>query len=451
MSADAEISSIPTERPRWLGNLQLITACGIASFWVYFFAVENHRPGNDPTWLAFERSFPVPDLLWVTPLLVMGGWAMRRGRGWATPCAIAAGGALVFLGLLDASFNFQQDRYTISLGDGLLNGFINLYCFVFGVVLIVCTWRSRPDAIAPMGADATDAHPSSPPNAAQTAVPERLAGHFADKHVAVTGGSSGIGLALARKLAALGAHVTILARRPDALDDAAAAIDAGKHESALPCLALTCDVAEADQVTKAFQAMSQADRTPNVIVNSAGISIPGYFEQQSMDVFERMMQVNYFGTLHMIRGALPSMMARRDGQIVNVSSVAGFLGVFGFAGYAATKFAVWGLSEALRGELRPHGIAVSVVCPPDTDTPQLHRENEFKPAETKAISGSVKLMSADQVADAILKGMARRRFAIVPGLGSKMVRAVVGLARWLVHGYMDVKVAGVSRTQRASS
>jgi len=451
MSADATIPSTPIGRPRWLSSLQLITACGIVSFWVYFFAVENHRPGNDPTWLAFERSFPIPDLLWVTPLLVIGGWAMRRGQAWATPCAIAAGGALVFLGLLDASFNFQQGRYTISLGDGLLNGFINLYCLVFGAALIRYTWRSRADAIAPTEADQPVALPSPPPDAGQTSVTGRLARHFAGKHVVVTGASSGIGLALARKLAALGAHVTILARKRDALDAAAAAIDAGKHESALPCLALTCDVAEPDQVARAFEAMSQADRTPNVIVNSAGISIPGYFEQQSMDVFERLMQVNYFGTLHMIKEALPSMKARRDGQIVNVSSVAGFLGVFGFAGYAASKFAVWGLSEALRGELRPLGIKVSVVCPPDTDTPQLRRENEIKPAETKAISGSVKLMSADQVADAILKGMARRRFAIVPGLGSKMVRLVVGLARPLVHGYMDAKVAGVSKIPRASS
>jgi len=455
MCADSRACPDSTRTMRWLGGLQLLSAAGIVAFWIWFFTVENRRPGNDPIYLAFERSFPLPDLLWLTPLLVVGGWSMRRGRPSAAAYSIAAGGAMVFLGLVDAAFNVQQARYTISLFDGVLNGFINLYCVIVGVMLVRMAWRVYGDRLATSGGGQAQAALAegagldtgawAPPSGSQASHAGRFAESIAGRHVAITGGSSGIGLATAKKLATAGAHVTLLARDRDRLDSAASTIDAVKHASALPCLAVTCDVAEADQVALAFETMADAARQPEILINSAGVSVPGYFMQQPLDVFERQMRINYFGTLHTIRQAVPAMIERGRGHIVNISSVAGFMGVFGFAGYAATKFAVWGLSEALRAELRPHGIAVSVVCPPDTDTPQLRDEDQIKPLETKAISGSIKLMTAEQVADAIVKGIARRRFHVLPGLGTKFLPPVLGLARPLVHWVLDRKVAKVTR------
>jgi 3-dehydrosphinganine reductase len=261
------------------------------------------------------------------------------------------------------------------------------------------------------------------------------------RHVAITGGSSGIGLATAKKLAALGAHVAILARNRDRREAAVAEIDMVKHSSALPCLSVACDVADADQVTKAFEAMANAGRSPEILINSAGITEPGYFDRQPMEVFERQMRINYFGTVQTIQAALPAMKARRSGHIVNISSVAGFLGVFGYSGYTASKFAVWGLSEVLRGELRPHGIAVSVVCPPDADTPMLHEEEKIRPAETRAIAGSIKPMPADAVAEAIVRGIARRRFHILPGMDTTFLHFALCVCRPLVWWVMDRKVA----------
>ena len=92
---------------------------------------------------------------------------------------------------------------------------------------------------------------------------------------------------------------------------------------------------------------------------------------------------------------------KKGSHVINVSSIGGFIGVFGFTAYSASKFGLIGLSEALRGELKPRGIAVSVLCPPDTDTPGMARENKTKPDETHAISGNVKLMSAENVAKAL--------------------------------------------------
>src|SRR6185503_5941588 len=105
------------------------------------------------------------------------------------------------------------------------------------------------------------------------------------------------------------------------------------------------------------------------------------------------MAVNLAGCWHMIQALLPHMKAR-GGYIVNTASLAGLIGVSGYSDYCASKFALVGYSEALRAELKLVGIEVSVLCPPDTDTPGFATENRTKPEETKAISASARLMSA---------------------------------------------------------
>jgi 3-dehydrosphinganine reductase len=115
------------------------------------------------------------------------------------------------------------------------------------------------------------------------------------------------------------------------------------------------------------------------------------------------------------------MMERQSGHIVNFSSIAGFVGTFGYTAYGASKFAVRGLSDALRVEMKPYGISISVVFPPNTDTPQLHYENRFKPEEAHRIEGVVKLLTADQVAKVVVRGIARRRAYILPGWDTKVI------------------------------
>src|SRR4026209_993274 len=124
-----------------------------------------------------------------------------------------------------------------------------------------------------------------------------------------------------------------------------------------------------------------------------------------------MMDVNYFGTVNVARAVVPAVVERRAGSVVGVSSAAGLVGVFGYTAYAPTKFAVRGFLESLRGELLPYSIHVGCSFPPDTDTPQLADDNRYKPKETKAISGTIKPLPAEKVAQNIIDGIEKECFA----------------------------------------
>src|SRR5581483_7564878 len=112
---------------------------------------------------------------------------------------------------------------------------------------------------------------------------------------------------------------------------------------------------------------------------------------------------------------VPGMRQRRSGHIALVSSGAGIVGIFGYSAYSPAKFALRGLAEVLRSELTRDGIGISIVYPPDTDTPQLAAENLIKPVETKAIAAGAKTWRPEDVARCIMNGVDRRRFVITPG------------------------------------
>jgi 3-dehydrosphinganine reductase len=258
------------------------------------------------------------------------------------------------------------------------------------------------------------------------------------RHALISGGSSGIGFALARQLTEQGWRLSLLARGAERLAMAA------EQLRAAGALSVTCqavDVKDEAATALAVQAAMAVEGVPDLVVTSAGIARPGYFEELASTDFEEAMAVNYFGTLHVLRAVLPTQRARGSGHVVLVSSGAGLTGIFGYAAYAPSKFAVRGLAEVLRNELMRDGVNVSVVFPPDTDTPQLAAENLTKPAETFAIAGNARLMTADEVAKTILRGIERKAFSITPGLEMSL------LARWgsviapILHRYFDHVVA----------
>ncbi|MSU49621.1 MAG: SDR family NAD(P)-dependent oxidoreductase [Opitutus sp.] len=231
---------------------------------------------------------------------------------------------------------------------------------------------------------------------------------FRDQHVLITGGSSGIGLALARQAAAAGARVSLVARDPGKLSAARAAVGDTTFTAA-------ADVAIEAQLLTALSAAERAHGPVDVLIASAGVARPGYFEEVPVAVFERTMAVNYFGTLYALKAVVPGMRARGRGAVVLISSGAGLHGFFGYTPYSPTKFALRGLAEALRAEMQGTGVHVMIVYPPDTDTPQLAEENLTKPVETRAITAGGGLWTADAVAEVTLAGLARRRFSITPG------------------------------------
>lgn len=236
-----------------------------------------------------------------------------------------------------------------------------------------------------------------------------------DQHVLITGGSSGIGLALARQAAAAGARVSLVARDPAKLAAARAAIQA-VAPAAPEVVIVSADVSRNAEVLAALATAAAAHGPVDVLVTSAGVARPGYFEDLPVDVFERTMAVNYLGTVYAVKAVAGGMRQRGRGAIVMISSGAGLHGFFGYTAYAPSKFALRGFGEALRAEMQGTGVHVAVVYPPDTDTPQLAEENLTKPPETKAITAAGGLWTAEAVARATLRGLARRQFAITPGL-----------------------------------
>ncbi len=267
--------------------------------------------------------------------------------------------------------------------------------------------------------------------------------YFQDKLIIVTGGSSGIGQALARQLAEAGAHVWIWARREVLLKETLSTLGGnGKHAYHV------VDVGKREQVEAAFERVCQEAGVPDIIINNAGITHPSYIEEIPIEIFEQMMQVNYFGTVYLTQAALPAMLERGSGHIVNVSSTAGFIGAFGFGAYGPTKFAVRGYSDVLRSEMKYRGIRVSIVFPPDTDTPMMADENKYKPFETKEISGSAGLLSADTVAKVTLEGIAKNRYLILPGFSNRFFFWLNNALGGLVYPLMDFMVKQALRKKK---
>ncbi|MEA3345503.1 MAG: SDR family oxidoreductase [Chloroflexota bacterium] len=245
--------------------------------------------------------------------------------------------------------------------------------------------------------------------------------NFQGANVIITGGSSGIGKATAKMLAKQGANVFIIARDQKRLDQALQEIEAEGVSPDQQFGAFSADVRSYEEVEAVVAAIVETGGLPDGLINSAGITYPGYFEEIPLEVFHDLMDTNYFGTLHAIRAVLPLLKKNGGGFIVNISSGAGIVSYFGYTGYAAAKFAVRGLSDALRDELKPQGISVSVVFPPDTDTPQYRFEQKLLPPETRAISGTVKPLSPEQVAREILQGICRGKYLIMPGFKSELM------------------------------
>ena len=264
----------------------------------------------------------------------------------------------------------------------------------------------------------------------------------------ISGGSSGIGLALARRLAAAGWDLTILARDPDRL----AAARAMLAREGARVLTRSADVADAEAVEDAVRRAVGTFGAPELVVACAGIVVPGRLEHQPLAAFHRTMAVNYLGTLHLVRAALPAMRARGGGRLVMVASGAALVGLYGYTSYAPSKFAVRGLAEALRSELVPEGVAVSVVYPPDTDTPGYREEVRLRPEVTGRLAATGGLMTADAVAAAILRGIERGRFAIAPGPSMAALHRLHSLAGPLLHRFwFDPRIARLHQPSPARS
>jgi len=199
-------------------------------------------------------------------------------------------------------------------------------------------------------------------------------GFFRDRSVVVTGASGGVGHDVALAFAERGAQVALLARRKSKLEEIAERIG----ETGGRAMPVECDVTRRAEVQAAIEEVQNSFGSVDILVNCAGLLIPGKVEEMRPEDLERMMAVNLYGAMHTIQAVLPTMKERRSGRIINVASLAGRRGISPLGGYSASKFALVGLTEALRVELFNTGVWTSLVMPGVIDTPMTQKARDSK-------------------------------------------------------------------------
>ncbi|MBA0814606.1 hypothetical protein Gohar_020424 [Gossypium harknessii] len=265
-----------------------------------------------------------------------------------------------------------------------------------------------------------------------------------NRHVFITGGSSGIGLALAHQAASQGARVSLLARSLNKLQEAKESI---RRSSGLDVSIFSADVRDYDAVQKAVNDAGPID----VLVVNQGVFVPQELDKQGLDEIKFMIDVNLMGSFNVIKAALPLMKERKDrlpASISLISSQAGQVGIYGYTAYSASKFGLRGLAEALQQEVIADNIHVSVVYPPDTDTPGFEKENEVRPELTKLLAGSSGSMKADEVAKKALGGIKSGSFTVPCNFeGHMLAIATAGLSpeRSFLMAFIEVASVGVLR------
>jgi len=211
-----------------------------------------------------------------------------------------------------------------------------------------------------------------------------------NKIVVITGASSGIGRATAVEFARRGANVVLAARRGELLEEAAVLC----RNHGVQCTTFVADVSDREDCVRLIEAAGRID----ILVNNAGFAVFDFFAEARPEDLRQMMETNYLGAVWCTQAALPGMLARGEGVIVNVASIAGLMGYARMGGYCATKFAMVGFSEALRDEVIDRGVRVAMVCPGTTET---HFFQKAERGKMPAASRLILAISPERVARAI--------------------------------------------------
>jgi len=256
---------------------------------------------------------------------------------------------------------------------------------------------------------------------------------LAGRVVLVTGGSRGLGLAVARRLVAEDARVAVCARDRETLERARDDLERPGGS----VLALPCDVTDRDAVTRMVQEVTDRLGKIDALINNAGTIAVGPVETMDVEDFSRAMNVNFWGPLYAILAVLPQMRRQRSGRIVNVASIGGKISVPHLLPYSASKFALVGLSEGLRAELRHQGIEVTTVCPGlmRTGSPRhaLFKGQHRKEYAWFSVSDSLPGLSMDadraasEVVEALKRGYAERVLSAPARIGVKAQAMFPGL------------------------
>ena len=249
---------------------------------------------------------------------------------------------------------------------------------------------------------------------------------FKNKVVVVTGASSGIGEALARRFAALGAHVVAGARTVDKLEAVVSGLPTEGE-------AVACDVTREEDCRRLIDRAVERFGRIDVLVNNAGISMRALFDDVDLDVLRRLMDTNFWGAVYCTKYALPYIQCAR-GSIVGISSVAGFHGLPGRTGYSASKYAMHGLLETVRIENLKKGVNVLIVAPGFTAS-NVRFAALTADGSQQGVSPREegKMMTADEAARRIIKAIGRRKRTLLMDFDGKGTR----ILKFFVPGLLD--------------
>ena len=250
------------------------------------------------------------------------------------------------------------------------------------------------------------------------------------------GASMGIGKAIAKDFVQLGSSVLIIARRQNFLQEAAKEMRKQISDESQIVEIISCDATDMEKLKPLLEDFIKKYGVPDYLFNFVGHSIPGYVENYALDDFKEHMNLNYYGQLVPTLILLPYFMKEKKGHLIYFSSILGYLGIMGFGAYIPTKFAITGLGEALRNELKPYKIKCSIVYPPDTNTPGLTTENESKPSECAIMSETGGLLEPEEVSEHVIKKLLKNKFHISPG-NAKPIRYINRIFPKVVRWYLD--------------
>ncbi len=232
--------------------------------------------------------------------------------------------------------------------------------------------------------------------------------------VIVTGGSSGLGLALATHYASSGAEVALVARNAHKLAAAAQQI---QQQTGRAVKIASVDVCDEQAALQAMEPLIHEMGGIDLLINNAGVLEEGYFEDLDIEVYQRVMAVNLFGIINMIHACLPALKSSR-GKIVNIASMAGYSGVFGYTAYSASKHALVGFSESLRYELKPQGVAVQMICPPEFDSPMVDALDKSRSPENRAHVLMVPKAPLSLISESTIKAIESDKFVHFTGFNA---------------------------------
>ena len=219
--------------------------------------------------------------------------------------------------------------------------------------------------------------------------------------VVITGGLSGIGQALAEHYYGQGATVAIV--------DIAPSVQSYYYP---------CDISDAQAVDKTAAIIHHELGSPDLVINCAGVLRAGPFSALTSADFNLSYQVNVLGTRNIAAAFLPLM--KSGSQFAMVASMAGTVGIYGYSAYGSSKFAVLGFAQCLRCEYAPKGIGISVICPPEIDTPMVVEETKSMHPATRLLKDFAGRLTLAEAIPAMVTALAKRRFMIIPGKLAKL-------------------------------